>query len=361
MSKTVTSALSEHMALEAVTMCTCWKIIRTDGVELGFTDHVEDVVVSGLTYEAQAGYTPTNLESNSKLSVDNVDIVGGIDSDAITAADLEAKKYDYADVYLFMVNYKSPNSGHLKLARGKMGNISIHDTTYVSELRSMTQQLQATVGEAYTAHCRADLGDARCKAPITVDAWASSTQYQPGDHVAGSAVPATYIFRAAYASTYASSAYSSSGEPSWNLGIGSTTTDGTVVWETRHAFTRVVAVTSVESRSVFHSSALVSVVNALPVSSAIASGYYAGGLVTWQASATNSTYSMEVKTYASGRIELREAMPYAIMTGDVFQIYPGCLKRLSEDCADKFDNTVNFRGEPFVPGEDQVSKVGGLV
>jgi len=69
---------------------------------------------------------------------------------------------------------------------------------------------------------------------------------------------------------------------------------------------------------------------------------------------------MEVKAYASGRVELYEAMPYTMQVGDVFSIRPGCLKRLDEDCASKFDNTDNFRGEPFVPGTDQVSKIGGF-
>jgi len=348
------------MGGEVVTMVSCWKLVRKDGVEKGFTDHVENLTVSGLVYEAESGYTPSNLESNANLAVDNLDIVGGVDSAGITASDIEARKYDDADVYLFMVNYKNPDAGNLKLARGKLGNITLHDNTYIAELRSMTQQLQQTVGVNYSPRCRANLGDSRCNAPIYPDTWSATREYAIGAYVSAPSSPGPYIFRATYTSTYASSAYSSSGEPSWNLGIGSATVDGTVVWITEHAYNRTVAVTSVESARIFHASALISVLSQLALSSAVASGYYDGGLVTWQVSAVNSTYAMEVKAYASGRIELHEPMPYVMQVGDVFQIYPGCKKRLTEDCVGEFDNAVNFRGEPFVPGTDQISKIGGV-
>ena len=46
-------------------------------------------------------------------------------------------------------------------------------------------------------------------------------------------------------------------------------------------------------------------------------------------------------------------MPYVIAVGDTFTIYAGCLKRYEEDCGPaKFDNQVNFRGFPFLPGND---------
>jgi hypothetical protein len=47
-------------------------------------------------------------------------------------------------------------------------------------------------------------------------------------------------------------------------------------------------------------------------------------------------------------------MPYPIVTGDACTLYAGCMKRFIEDCKTKFDNTVRFRGFPFVPGDDQI-------
>ena len=52
-----------------------------------------------------------------------------------------------------------------------------------------------------------------------------------------------------------------------------------------------------------------------------------------------------------GRIELYLPLGYAIAPGDVFRLHPGCDKRL-DTCIDRFANVLNFRGEPYIPGQD---------
>ena len=44
-------------------------------------------------------------------------------------------------------------------------------------------------------------------------------------------------------------------------------------------------------------------------------------------------------------------MPDSVAIGDRFRIAPGCDKRLAT-CAERFANVLNFRGEPYVPGQD---------
>ena len=44
--------------------------------------------------------------------------------------------------------------------------------------------------------------------------------------------------------------------------------------------------------------------------------------------------------------------PYVIQVGDAYSVVAGCRKRLEEDCRDKFDNVLNFQGEPHLPGVD---------
>ena len=75
-------------------------------------------------------------------------------------------------------------------------------------------------------------------------------------------------------------------------------------------------------------------------------------MLTWETGA-NAGRSIEVKgwTQASGEIELFLPMGYAIESGDAFCIHPGCDKRL-DTCIDRFANVLNFRGEPYVPGQD---------
>ncbi len=50
-------------------------------------------------------------------------------------------------------------------------------------------------------------------------------------------------------------------------------------------------------------------------------------------------------------IELWQALRGDLTTGDLIRLEAGCDKR-SETCALKFNNISNFRGFPFIPGED---------
>jgi uncharacterized phage protein (TIGR02218 family) len=46
-------------------------------------------------------------------------------------------------------------------------------------------------------------------------------------------------------------------------------------------------------------------------------------------------------------------MPYALTVGDAYSLQPGCDKLLAT-CKVKFNNVLNFRGEPHVPGTDRL-------
>jgi uncharacterized phage protein (TIGR02218 family) len=66
----------------------------------------------------------------------------------------------------------------------------------------------------------------------------------------------------------------------------------------------------------------------------------------------NAGLSMEVKAFTfGGLIELALAMPYEIQTGDTFNIIAGCSKTV--DSCKSYNNIINFRGEPHVPGQDK--------
>lgn len=51
------------------------------------------------------------------------------------------------------------------------------------------------------------------------------------------------------------------------------------------------------------------------------------------------------------RVELWQALPGGLAPGDLVRLEAGCDKRF-ETCRLKFDNAVNFRGFPHIPGED---------
>lgn len=85
-------------------------------------------------------------------------------------------------------------------------------------------------------------------------------------------------------------------------------------------------------------------------------GIFTGGKLTWTSGA-NTGLSVEIKEHrvvlGHARLSLWQAMPETIAAGDTFVIAAGCDKRFAT-CRDRFDNAVNFRGFPHIPGNDFV-------
>lgn len=82
------------------------------------------------------------------------------------------------------------------------------------------------------------------------------------------------------------------------------------------------------------------------------SGYYNNGIVTFT-SGQNSGLSMEVRSYDGTTFSLQHEMPFAVTVGDTFSAVIGCDKTFST-CQATFNNVINFRGFPHVPGQDRL-------
>jgi uncharacterized phage protein (TIGR02218 family) len=160
--KQISIALAGHLTGETTTLASCWKLTRRDMTVFGFTDHDQDIVFSGVTYKAATGFTPSAIENNSSLGVDNLDIDGMLSDSDIKETDILAGKYDFAEIEIFQVNYNDLTQGALKLRRGWLGEVSLQKHHFVAEVRGLTQRLSQTIGELYSPSCRATLGDGRC-------------------------------------------------------------------------------------------------------------------------------------------------------------------------------------------------------
>ncbi|CAN5481264.1 DUF2163 domain-containing protein [soil metagenome] len=90
---------------------------------------------------------------------------------------------------------------------------------------------------------------------------------------------------------------------------------------------------------------------------AFADEHFERGTLTWTSGGNTGTAS-EVKAHrkAMGRvvIELWEAPSVIIQASDDFTIVAGC-DRQWRTCKAKFDNAVNFRGFPHMPGNDSIT------
>ncbi len=164
--KAVSDELKAHLARPVTALATLWRITRRDGVVQGFTDHDRDIVVGGLTYRAAGGFTPTTVESGAEMAVDNLEIEAVLSSEAIGEDDLLAGRYDGARVDVFAVAHDEPAAGMLHLRRGTIGEVRLGGTGFVAEVRGLAQALARPVNGVYSAACRADLGDGRCRVPL---------------------------------------------------------------------------------------------------------------------------------------------------------------------------------------------------
>lgn len=182
--KTVSLDFEQHLEEELTTLATCWHIARRDGIEFFFTDHDRDLVVDGDTYLSAIGYSRTAISNDMTLSVDNLDVMGFLDNETITAEDLRAGAYDFAEVHCFSVNWADLTMGILKQRRGWLGEVTLGENgVFKAELRGLTQALSQKIGEVYSPECRADLGDSRCKVPIQPAEILRQTAYTVGQFV----------------------------------------------------------------------------------------------------------------------------------------------------------------------------------
>jgi uncharacterized phage protein (TIGR02218 family) len=110
-------------------------------------------------------------------------------------------------------------------------------------------------------------------------------------------------------------------------------------------FTHNLTVTSVVDQNTFTASAATQ-----------AAAYFDEGIVTWLTGDNAASRSQRVRSFAAGQFTLQLPTVLPIQIGDTFQAIAGCRKRLTEDCRDKFDNVLNFQGEPHRPTTDDILK-----
>jgi len=159
--KSLSPALQAHLDDGTTTLSWCWRISRTDGVALGFTDHDRALSFDSTEFEPESGFAASEIRSGSDLAVDAQDASGVLTSDRITETDILDGRWDNAGVELWRVNWTDP-SQRVLLRRGAVGQIRRGRMAFIAEVRSLAHVLGQTVGRTFQAGCDAALGDARC-------------------------------------------------------------------------------------------------------------------------------------------------------------------------------------------------------
>lgn len=281
--KSVSGGLAAHIADDAVTLATLWRVVRRDAQVFTFTDHDRDITYGGETYVADLGYRRAAVASGADLAVDETEIEGLINSASIEEAQLRAGLWDGAAVRIFVVNWADLAQGEIKVRRGTLGEVVLRDDgSYRAELRGLAQPLQSTIGNLYQPQCRADLGDAKCGI---------------------------------------------------NLAFGAGWTVADTIATVTDSVTLVLTGTG---------------------TSLLATGWFDGGVAIWQTGA-NAGVAREVIGWNQGTLTLSllAPPPFAPTPGDTLHLQPGCDKTWNT-CRVKFNNRLNFRGEPLVPGANAI-------
>ena len=151
-------------------------------------------------------------------------------------------------------------------------------------------------------------------------------------------------------------------QPAYDTVVGNTTADGSAVLTAREAWTRHAEVTAVdptEPRRKFTVTEYTpntahAATDRVLTTVGFPDDHLNFGGVRFDTGA-NAGRAMEVRDFVSGGtqdIELFSDMPFDVSVGDKLAAFPGCEKRLVEDCAGRFANAVNHVGETFTGTAD---------
>jgi uncharacterized phage protein (TIGR02218 family) len=274
--------MQAHLDTRATTLAWCWRITRTDNVKLGFTDHDKDLTFDGTTFEANAGFSGTEIAESLGLNVDHLEAESAFKSDHLAEEDLNAGLYDDATIEIWRVNWANV-AQRVLMRKGSLGEVTRREGAFVAEMRGLAHYLNQEFGRRFQYACDADLGDARCGVNLTL---------------------------ATYKGT------------------------GTVL--------------TAPSRQRFTASGLGS----------YTAEFFNGGLVTWT-SGPNNGRKIEVMRHtlsgSTATIELWLPAGKTIGVGNTFTITAGCDKTFPT-CKTKFNNALNYRGFPYIPGNDFMAR-----
>lgn len=167
--RSIPEGLAARLAGGTTTLAHCWRLARSDGQVMGFTDHDHDIAFGGVSYAAATGLDAAQRTSELGFAIGGGEVAGALTSASLAADDIAAGLYDGARVEIWLVDWREP-AQRLLLDVGSIGEVSRSDHAFTAELRSVMLRLDETRGGVYRASCAADLGDSRCGVDLTAPA-----------------------------------------------------------------------------------------------------------------------------------------------------------------------------------------------
>ena len=169
------AALDAHLKTGITTTCRAWALRRTDGRILGFTDHDGPLAFDGIAFRADTGLSALAIQQTTGLSVDNTEALGALSDTSITEEDIDAGRYDGAEIRAWLVNWRDVSQRQLQF-RGTIGELRRSGGAFEAELRGLTEALNRPLGRVYQKPCSAVLGDHACGFDLSLPGYSSERQ-----------------------------------------------------------------------------------------------------------------------------------------------------------------------------------------
>jgi phage conserved hypothetical protein BR0599 len=251
------------------------RILRRDGVTLGFTAHDRDLWLDGVLHRASPGVTASSIRKSADFEPDSAEILGAITHDALNSADLAAGRFDGAAVRIGLADWESRE--HTVLYAGVMGEVSEERGNFSCDLTSRKAELLRDPVPRTSPACRA----AFCG-------------------------------------------------PGCNLNPLHFTREALLLAADGDANTVTFA--------------------ALPDPAG-----YTGGSLRWLDGPAAGLSALIAGVADGAALLLDRPLPPKLTAGTRVLLREGCDHTL-DTCAARFGNAVNFRGEPFLPGNDLLTR-----
>jgi uncharacterized phage protein (TIGR02218 family) len=258
------------------TVATFWRVMRRDGVTLGFVTHDRDLWFDGVLHRAAPGVTPSAIRRSADFDADSAEVEGALSHDAIRADDLAAGRFDGAHLRIGLIDWESGERAYLY--RGALGSVVEEDGRFTAELASRKAALLLDFVPRTSPACRAMFCGPGCNLS-----------------------PAPYTREAALIA----------------------------------ADTEANAVT-------------------LDVVDAADPAAFVGGWLRWL-DGPHAGLAMTVMAADESGLVLDTPLAADLAAGLRVIVREGCDHTL-DTCATRFANAVNFQGEPFLPGNDLLTR-----
>ena len=250
-----------------------WRVLRCDGVTLGFTTHDHDLWFDGVLHSATPGMIPSSIRRSAGFEPDSAEVEGALSHDSISANDLSAGKFDGARVLIGLADWETGE--RQLLYRGTIGSVMEESGKFTAELESRKAELARDPVPRTSPSCRARFCGPGCTLPAV-------------------------------------------------------------------RFTHEAVLTGFDLTA-----------NSVTTDSVATAANLARGTLRWlDGPHAGRTMAILAAAGAAGLV-LDEPLSAALAPGHRALVREGCDHRL-DTCATRFANAVNFQGEPFLPGNDQI-------